>query len=113
MKSKTMNRYWMEFYHYEQWLIDNSYVSSKKCYSSTNRIKTEYITKLSGYVQMMKKRYKKTTVRAKVSRLTRCLSSISGNKRKLLIETCSYIRSGKLIVTYKYIRITRRIIIVT
>ena len=76
MKSRTECRYWTEFYHYEQWLIDNDYVSSKRCYSMTKRMGDEYLTGLKEYVQMMKKRYKENTVRAKVSRLIQCLRSI-------------------------------------
>lgn len=87
MKSRTECRYWMEFYHYEQWLIDNDYVSSRDCYSMTKRICDEYLTGLSEYVQLMKKRYKENTVRAKVSRLTQCLKSVlSGHRRELLRE---------------------------
>ena len=87
MKSRTEFRYWMEFYHYEQWLIDSDYVSSRDCYSMTKRMGDEYLTGLKEYVQMMKKRYKENTVRVKVSRLTQCLKSVmSGHRRELLRE---------------------------
>ena len=87
MKSRTECRYWMEFFHYEQWLIDNDYVSTKRCYSMTKRMGDEYLTGLKEYVQMMKKRYKENTVRVKVSRLTQCLKSVmSGHRRELLRE---------------------------
>ena len=93
MKSRTECRYWMEFYHYEQWLIDSDYVSSRDCYSMTKRMGDEYLNRLSEYVQMMKKRYKETTVRVKVSRLTRCLKSVlNNNQLKMLREVCSLIR---------------------
>ena len=73
MKAKTEFRYWMEFYYYEQWLVDNNLLCSNTCYSLTNKMDDEYLTGLSGYVQMMKKKYKKNTVRVKVSRLIQCL----------------------------------------
>ena len=73
MKEKTEFRYWMEFYYYEQWLVDNNLLCSSTCYSLTNKMDDEYLTGLSGYVQMMKKKYKKNTVRVKVSRLIQCL----------------------------------------
>ena len=38
MKSRTESRYWNEFYHYEQWLIDNGLLSSSKCYSLTDQM---------------------------------------------------------------------------
>ena len=86
MKSRT-DYYQKEFFHYEQWLIDNDYVSSRDCYSMTKRMGDEYLTGLKEYVQMMKKRYKENTVRAKVSRLTHCLKSVlSGHRRELLRE---------------------------
>ena len=93
MKSRTECRYWMEFYHYEQWLIDSDYVSSRKCYSTKNWLDDEYLNGLSEYVQLMKKIYKETTVRAKVSRLTRCLKSVlNNNQLKMIQEVCSLIR---------------------
>ena len=53
----------------------------------TKRMGDEYLTGLKEYVQMMKKRYKENTVRAKVSRLTQCLKSVlSGHRRELLRE---------------------------
>ena len=77
----------MDFYHYEQWLIDNDYVSSRECYSMTKRMGDEYLNGLSEYIKMMMKRYKENTVRVKVSRLTRCLKSVlSGHRRELLRE---------------------------
>ena len=92
MKSRTECRYWMEFYHYEQWLIDNDYVSSRDCYSMTKRMGDEYLTGLKEYVQMMKKRYKENTVRAKVSRLVQCIRSIlSENRCDLFQEVCLFI----------------------
>ena len=93
MKSRTECRYWMEFYHYEQWLIDNDYVSSRNCYSTTNWLDDEYLNGLSEYVQLMKKIYKENTVRVKISRLTRCLKSVlNNNQLKILREVCSLIR---------------------
>ena len=93
MKSRTECRYWMEFYHYEQWLIDNDYVSSKRCYSMTKRMGDEYLNGLSEYVEMMKKRYKENTVRVKVSRLTQCLKRIiNGNQHEWCREVYSLIR---------------------
>ena len=92
MKSRTECRYWMEFYHYEQWLIDNDYVSSRDCYSMTKRMGDEYLYGLSEYVQLMKKRYKENTVRAKVSRLVQCIRSIlSENRYDLFQEVCLFI----------------------
>ena len=92
MKSRT-DYYQKEFFHYEQWLIDNDYVSTKRCYSMTKRMGDEYLTGLREYVQMMKKRYKENTVRAKVSRLTRCLKNIlNNNQLKMIREVCSLIR---------------------
>ena len=75
MKSKTESRYWNEFYHYEQWLIDNGLLSSSNCYSLTGQMCDEYLIGLNGYIEMMKKRYKKNTVRSKVSRLIQCFRS--------------------------------------
>ena len=75
MKSRTEYRYWSEFYHYEQWLIDNGLLSSSKCYSLTDQMCDEYLIGLNGYIEMMKKRYKKNTVRSKVSRLIQCFRS--------------------------------------
>ena len=92
MKSRTECRYWMEFYHYEQWLIDNDYVSSRECYSMTKRMGDEYLNGLSEYVEMMKKIYKENTVRAKVSRLVQCIRSIlSENRYDLFQEVCLFI----------------------
>ena len=75
MKSRTESRYWNEFYHYEQWLIDNGLLSSSNCYSLTGQMCDEYLIGLNGYIEMMKKRYKKNTVRSKVSRLIQCFRS--------------------------------------
>ena len=75
IKSRTEYRYWNEFYHYEQWLIDNGLLSSSKCYSLTDQMCDEYLIGLNGYIEMMKKRYKKNTVRSKVSRLIQCFRS--------------------------------------
>ncbi len=75
MKSRTESRYWNEFYHYEQWLVDNGLLGSRKCYSLTYQMCDEYLIGLNGYIEMMKKRYKKNTVRSKVSRLIQCFRS--------------------------------------
>ena len=91
MKSRNVHHYQIEFNHYEQWLIDNDYVSSRRCYSMTKRMGDEYLNGLSEYVQMMKKRYKENTVRAKVSRLTLFLKSVL-NKRQ-----CELLRIACLI----------------
>ena len=72
MKSRTEYRYWNEFYHYEQWLIDNGLLSSSKCYSLTDQMCDEYLIGLNGYIEMMKNRYKKNTVRSKISQLIQC-----------------------------------------
>ena len=86
MKSRT-DYYQKEFFHYEQWLIDNDYVSTKRCYSMTKRMGDEYLTGLREYVQMMKKRYKENTVRAKVSRLIQCLRSIINKDKYMFIRS--------------------------
>ena len=75
MKSRTESRYWNEFYHYEQWLVDNGLLGSRKCYSLTYQMCDEYLIGLNGYIEMKKKRYKKNTVRSKVSRLIQCFRS--------------------------------------
>ena len=87
MKSKTESRYWNEFYHYEQWLIDNGLLSSSNCYSLTDQMCDEYLIGLNGYIEMMKKRYKKNTMRSKVSRLIQCFRGTVNN------STCYLLRS--------------------
>ena len=87
MKSRTESRYWSEFYHYEQWLIDNGLLSSSKCYSLTDQMCDEYLIGLNGYIEMMKKRYKKNTMRSKVSRLIQCFRGTVNN------STCYLLRS--------------------
>ena len=107
MKSRTECRYWTEFYHYEQWLIDNDYVSSRDCYSMTKRICDEYLTGLSEYVQLMKK-YKENTVRVKVSRLALFLKSVLNMKQhEQLREAYSLIRSEISSVSSQHIRIMK------
>ena len=50
----------------------------------------EYLIGLNGYIEMMKKRYKKNTVRSKVSRLIQCFRSpVSGNMLDLIRESCN------------------------
>ena len=108
MKSRTECRYWMEFYHYEHWLIDSDYVSSKRCYSMTKRMDDEYLNRLSEYVQLMKKRYKENTVRVKVSRLALFLKSVLNMKQhEQLREAYSLIRSEISSVSSKHIRIMK------
>ena len=87
MKSRTEYRYWNEFYHYEQWLIDNGLLSSSKCYSLTDQMCDEYLIGLNGYIEMMKKRYKKNTVRSKVSRLIQCFRSAVNNSTYYLLRS--------------------------
>ena len=87
MKSKTESRYWNEFYHYEQWLIDNGLLSSSNCYSLTGQMCDEYLIGLNGYIEMMKKRYKKNTVRSKVSRLIQCFRSAVNNSTYYLLRS--------------------------
>ena len=90
MKSRTESRYWNEFYHYEQWLIDNGLLSSSKCYSLTDQMCDEYLIGLSEYVLIMRKRYKWNTVRSKVSRLIQCFrSAVSDNMLDLIRESCN------------------------
>ena len=90
MKSRTESRYWIEFYHYEQWLIDNDLLNSRECYCLTHKICDEYLIGLSEYVLIMKKRYKRNTVKSKVSRLIQCFrSAVSGSKLDLIRESCN------------------------
>ena len=107
MKSRTECRYWMEFYHYEQWLIDNDYVSSRECYSMTKRMGDEYLNGLSEYVQMMKKRYKENTVRVKVSRLTLFLKSVLNKRQCELLRIACLIWCEISSVSSKHIRSMR------
>ena len=89
MKSRTESRYWNEFYQYEHWLIDNGVLNSSKCYCLTHKI-CEYLIGLSEYVLIMKKRYKRNTVKSKVSRLIQCFrSAVSGSKLDLIRESCN------------------------
>ena len=87
MKSRTEYRYWNEFYHYEQWLIDNGLLSSSNCYSLTDQMCDEYLIGLNGYIEMMKKRYKKNTVRSKVSQLIQCFRSAVNNTTYNLLRS--------------------------
>ena len=73
MNLQTYSRYWMEFYQYEQWLIDNNVVSSRQCYSQTHRIDEIYFKKLYLYARDIKERYKESTVKSKLSRLIQCM----------------------------------------
>ena len=86
MKSTTECRYWNEFYHYEQWLIDNDLLSSNSCYSMTHQMGDEYLIGLCGYIEMMKKRYKKNTMRVKVSRLFTCMRKTMNNNMIIWLE---------------------------
>ena len=108
MKSKTECRYWSEFYHYEQWLIDNDLLSSSKCFSLTHQIGDEYLIGLSRYVLSLKKRFKKNTVRVKVSRLIQCFrSAVSDSVLDLIRESVSLVgimnRDYLRILTYQFI----------
>ncbi len=90
MKSRTEYRYWNEFNQYEHWLIDNDLLNSRECYCLTHKICDEYLIGLSEYVLIMKKRYKRNTVRSKVSRLIQCFrSAVSGNMLDLIRESCN------------------------
>ena len=92
MKSTTECRYWSEFYHYEQWLIDNDLLSSSSCFSLTHQIGDEYLIGLSRYVLSLKKRFKKNTVRVKVSRLIQCFrSAVSDSVLDLIRESVSLV----------------------
>ena len=91
MKSTTECRYWSEFYHYEQWLIDNDLLNSSSCYSMTHQMGDEYLIGLSRYVLSLKKRFKKNTVRVKVSRLIQCFrSAVSECILDLIRESVMY-----------------------
>ena len=81
MKSRTESRYWNVFYQYEQWLIDHDLLSSNKCYCLTKQMSEEYLIGLNGYIEMMNKRYKKNTVRVKVSHLFQCFRSTMSIKQ--------------------------------
>ena len=75
---------------YEHWLIDNGVLNSSKCYCLTHKICDEYLIGLSEYVLIMKKRYKRNTVKSKVSRLIQCFrSAVSGNMLDLIRESCN------------------------
>ena len=90
MKSRTESRYWSEFRYYEQWLIDNGLLNSKECYCLTHKICDEYLIGLSEYVLIMKKKYKRNTVRSKVSRLIQCFRSVvSGSRLDYVRESCN------------------------
>ena len=107
MKSKTECRYWSEFYHYEQWLIDNDLLSSSSCFSLTHHIGDEYLIGLSRYVLLLKKRFKKNTVRVKVSRLIQCFrSAVSDSVLDLIRESVSLVgimnRDYLRILTYQF-----------
>ena len=87
MKSRTEYRYWNEFNQYEHWLIDNDLLNSRECYCLTHKICDEYLIGLNGYIEMMKKRYKKNTVRSKVSRLIQCFRSAVNNSTYYLLRS--------------------------
>ena len=56
----------------------------------THKICDEYLIGLSGYVLIMKKRYKWSIVRSKVSRLIQCFRSVvSGSMLDLIRESCN------------------------
>ena len=90
MKIVTESRYWCEFNQYEQWLINQDRLSSRDCYSVTHKMSEEYLIELSRYVLTMKKRFKRNTVKTKVSRLIQCFRCALGDSLLDLIrESCN------------------------